>query len=143
MFHSLDHFSDPPLNTLQQVHGSLLLRTPQLDSVLQVRSTIYIHLFIAPSAEQRGRITSLTLLAMLFLMQLRMWLAFWAESTLLSHVQLAIRQYPQVLLVRAVLNLFIHQLLLIVVIAMTQVQDLAFGFVEPHEVFLGPLLEPV
>ena len=28
-------------------------------------------------------------------------------------------------------------------VALTQVQDLAFGFVEPHEVYLGPLLMPV
>ena len=26
---------------------------------------------------------------------------------------------------------------------MTQVQDLELGFVEPHEVLLGPLLEPI
>ena len=28
-------------------------------------------------------------------------------------------------------------------VALTQVQDLALGFAEPHEVLLGPLLKPV
>ena len=53
VFHPSDHFCDPPLDMLQQVY---VLRTPHLDAVLQVRSH---------SAEQRGRITSLTLLAIL------------------------------------------------------------------------------
>ena len=43
----------------------------------------------------------------------------------------------------AVLHPSIHQLVLIVGVAMAQVQDLALGFVEPHEVHLGPLLKPV
>jgi len=42
-----------------------------------------------------------------------------------------------------VLNPFIPQLVSAVGVAMTQVQDLAFGFVEPHEIHLGPLLKPV
>jgi len=48
-----------------------------------------------------------------------------------------------VLLSRAVLYPYSPQLVVIMGIIMTQVQDLAFGFVEPHEVLLGPLLEPV
>lgn len=44
---------------------------------------------------------------------------------------------------RAVLHLFIPQLVLIAGVATTQVQGFAPGFVEPHEVHLGPLLEPV
>ena len=46
------------------------------------------------------------------------------------------------LFIRAVLNHFVPQLVLIVGISMTQVQDLALGFAEPHEV-LGLLLESV
>ena len=38
---------------------------------------------------------------------------------------------------------FIPQLVLLVDIALTQVQDLALGFIEPHEVLLGPLFKPV
>ena len=38
---------------------------------------------------------------------------------------------------RAVLHPYIPQLVLIVGIAMTQVQDHTLGFIEPHEVHLG------
>jgi len=50
---------------------------------------------------------------------------------------------PTILFDRAVLCSFILQLILVVGVVATQVQELAFGFVEPHEVHLGPLLEPV
>jgi len=65
------------------------------------------------------------------------------EDTLVAHVQLFINQYPQVLLGRAALNPFIPQPVLIVGVALTQVQDLALGLVEPREVHTGPLLELV
>ena len=63
------------------------------------------------------------------------------KDTLLAHVQLSITHYPQVFFSRAVLNPFISQLILVVEVASMQVQNLAFGFVEPHEVHLGPLLK--
>jgi len=92
-------------------------------------------------AEQRGRITSLDLLATLLLMQPRICFFFLGcECTLLGHVQLFIPQYPQVL-GRAALNPFIPQPVLISGIALIQVQDLALGLVEPHEVHTGPLLK--
>lgn len=62
------------------------------------------------------------------------------KGSLLTHVQLPIHQHPQVFFCRAAFNPFISQLVLVMGIASTQVQDLAFGFVEPHEVHLGPLL---
>ncbi|KAK4807440.1 hypothetical protein QYF61_001991 [Mycteria americana] len=66
-----DHFCGPPLDPLQQLHVLLVLRTPELDAVLQGGLT---------RAEQRGRIPSLDLLATLLWMQPRMLLAFWAAS---------------------------------------------------------------
>lgn len=36
-----------------------------------------------------------------------------------------------------------RQLVLVVRIALTQVHELALGFVEPQDVHLGPLLKPV
>jgi len=43
-----------------------------------------------------------------------------------------------------VFNLLIPRIVLTVVeVATTHVKDLAFGFVELHEVLLDPLLEPV
>ncbi|KAK4832883.1 hypothetical protein QYF61_026433 [Mycteria americana] len=65
------------------------------------------------------------------------------KYTLSAHVQLFIHQYPQVLLCRAALNPFIPQPVLILGVAVTHVQDLALGLVEPHEVHMGPLLKLV
>jgi len=50
-------------------------------------------------------------------------------------------QCPQVLLGRAALNSVIAQPVLIPGVAPTQVQDLALGRVEPHEVLADPLLK--
>lgn len=49
------------------------------------------------------------------------------ESTLLSHVHLAIHKYPQILLSRAVLYSYLSQL---VVVSMTEVQDITLGLVD-------------
>ena len=65
------------------------------------------------------------------------------KCTLSAHVQLFIHQYPQVLLGRTGLNPFIPQPVLIVGFAPTQMQDLALGIVELHEVHTGPPLKPV
>jgi len=51
--------------------------------------------------------------------------------------------YHPVLILRAALNPFIPQPVLILGAAPTHVQDLALGYVEPHEVHTGPLLELV
>ena len=69
LFHALDHFCGPPLDALEQVHVSPALRTPHLDTVVQVRSHQH---------KAEGRFTSLNLLTMLLLMQLTIRLAFWA-----------------------------------------------------------------
>ena len=65
------------------------------------------------------------------------------KGTLLTPVQLSTYLYTQVLFSRAVLNPFIFQLVLVVEVVSTLVQDLVLGFVEPHEVHLDPLLRPV
>ncbi|KAK4826170.1 hypothetical protein QYF61_006032 [Mycteria americana] len=54
-----------------------------------------------------------------------------------------IHHYHQVLFRRAALNPFILQSVLILGIALTQVQDLALGLVELHDVHMGPVLKPV
>ena len=65
------------------------------------------------------------------------------EHTWPAHGQLFIHQCSQVLLSRAALNPFIPQPVLIQGFALTQVQDLELGHVEPHEVHTDPLLQPV
>ena len=37
VFHPLDHFCSSPLDVLQQVHVSPTIRTPHLDTILQLR----------------------------------------------------------------------------------------------------------
>ncbi|KAK4814944.1 LOW QUALITY PROTEIN: hypothetical protein QYF61_006888, partial [Mycteria americana] len=61
------------------------------------------------------------------------------ELTLWAHVQVFVRQDPQVLFRRAALDHIIPQSVLKPRIALTQ--DPALGLVEPHEVHRGPLLQ--
>ena len=60
------------------------------------------------------------------------------ECTLPAHVQLLTHQYPQAPLCRAALSPLIAQPVLVLGIALTHVQNLALGLVEPHEVPHGP-----
>ncbi|KAK4827673.1 hypothetical protein QYF61_020484 [Mycteria americana] len=66
-----------------------------------------------------------------------------SKCTLLGHVELLINQHPQVLLLRAALNPFSAHPVFVLGVALTHVQDLALGLVEPHEVRMGPPLKPV
>jgi len=52
-------------------------------------------------------------------------------------------QYPQLLFGSAVLHPYISQLVLTGDVATTQMEALALGFIEPHEILLGPLPELV
>jgi len=65
------------------------------------------------------------------------------ESMLLAYILLTIHKYSQVFVGRAVFSPFISQLVLVVDVASTLVQDMVLGFVEPHEAHLGQLLKPV
>ena len=51
--------------------------------------------------------------------------------------------YSEVLLCSTALNPVIPQSVLTVGVAQPEVQDLALGHVELHEVHMGPLLQPV
>ena len=131
----MDHFCGPSLDTLQQIYISPLLRTPCLDTVLQVwphqhrvkgqnhRSQPARHSSFDAAQDMVGFLG--------------------CKGTLLAHVQLAIQQYPQVSFLAGLHSILSFLLVLVVRVSLTQVQDLAFGFVELHEVHLGPLLKPV
>ncbi|KAK4811117.1 hypothetical protein QYF61_019748 [Mycteria americana] len=96
------------------------------------------------TVEWRGRITSLNLLATLHLYAAQDAIGFLGcKRTLPAHVLFFIHQYPQVLLCRAAPNPFIPQPVLILEVAPSQEQDLAFGLVELHEVCMGPPPKPV
>ena len=77
-----DHLHSPPLDLLQQLHVLLVLGVPELDAILQEGLM---------RAEQRGRITSLTLLVTLLLKRSVILLAFWAVS---AHCWLSLRLSP-------------------------------------------------
>ena len=129
----MDHFCGSPLDVLHQVHVSPELRTPHLDTVLQVRSQqhqVEGQDYLPHPAGHTSFDAAQDMVGLLGY-----------EASLLAHDQLAIHQYLQVLFVRAVLYSYIPQIVLIVGVASTQVQDLALGYVEPHEVLLGPLLQ--
>ncbi|KAK4828585.1 hypothetical protein QYF61_027675 [Mycteria americana] len=135
VFHTSDHFCGPPLDLLQQVHVLPVLRTPELDTVLQVGSHQSGVEGQNPLPRPAGHASCDAAQDMVGLLG--------CKRTLSAHVRLLIHQYPQVLLHRAALNPFIPQPVLIPGVAPTQVQDFALGLVEPHEVHTGPLLELV
>ena len=60
-----------------------------------------------------------------------------------GHMGFLVNQDPQVLLLRAALNVFSTQPVSVLGVALTHVQDLALGLVELHEVQIGPSLKPV
>ena len=115
---------DPPV--------SPVLRTPHLDAVLQVRP----HQCRVVGQDHLPRPAGHAALN-----AAQHTVGFLGcKETVLAHVQLPTHQHPQVFFGRAVLNPFIPQLVLVAGVASIQVQDLAFGVVEPQEVHLGPLL---
>ena len=65
------------------------------------------------------------------------------KGTMLAHAQLSMHQHLQVFFGRAAFHPFIFQLTSVVRAASTQVQDLAFGFVEPLKIHLSSLLKPI
>ncbi|PKU39851.1 hypothetical protein llap_9848 [Limosa lapponica baueri] len=116
------------------VHVVPVLRAPELDAVLQVGSHEsgvegQNHL-----PRPAGHAFDVAQDAVGFLN---------CKRTLLAYVELLINQHPQVLLLRAALNPFTTQPVLISGISPTHVQDPALGLVEPQEVLTGPLLKPV
>lgn len=104
------------------------------------------------SRAQRGKITFLDKLITFLLMQPRIWLFFgvakahWrlmsSFSTTSNHKSFLAGFCKSFLAGFCKMNLFISQLVLIVDVAATQVQDLALGLVKPHEVHLDLLLKP-
>ncbi|GAB0205260.1 hypothetical protein GRJ2_002991600 [Grus japonensis] len=130
-----DHLHGPPLDSLQQLHVSPVLGTPDLDTVLQVeshKSRVEGQNHLPRPAGHTSFDAAQDTVGFLG-----------CKRTLLAHVELLINQYPQVLLLRAALNPFPAQPLAALGIAPTHVQNLALGLVELHGVHIGPPLNPV
>jgi len=130
-----DHLCGPPLDLLQQIHVSPVLRAPKLDAGLQVGSHQSGVGGQNPLPRPAGHAAFDAAQDMFGLLG--------CKCTLLGHVPLFIHRYPQVLLHRTALKPFIPQPVLILGVARTHVQDLALGLVEPREFHTGPLLELV
>jgi len=114
-----DHFCGPPLDLLQQVHVFPVLRAPELDAGLQVRSH-------QSGVEGQNDLPQSAGHAAFDAVQDTVGL-LGCERTSLACAQLFIHQYLQVLLGRAVLNAFISQPVLILGVAPIHVQDLELG----------------
>jgi len=135
MFQPSDHFCGPPPDPFQQVHVFPVLRAPELDVGFQLGSH-------QSRAEGKNHLLQPTGHTSFDAAQDMVGLLS-SERTLSAQVQLFIHLYPQVLLLRASLNPFIPQPVLIPGFALTQVQDLALGLVESYEINTGLLLELV
>ncbi|GAB0196099.1 cAMP-dependent protein kinase inhibitor alpha [Grus japonensis] len=121
--------------TPEQLHVSPVLGPPELDAVLQVGS----HQSRVEGQDHLPRPAGHTSFD-----AAQDTVAFLGcKRTLPAHVELLINQYPQVPLLKAALNPFSAQPVVVLGIALTHVQDLALGLVELHEVHMGPLLQPV
>ena len=123
------------MDLLQQVHILIVLGAPELDAVLQVRSherRVWGQNLLPWTAGQTSFHAAQDMVGVLG-----------CKSTLPGHVELLINQHPQVFLLRVALNPFSVQPVLVFGIAPTQMQDLALGLLEPHEVCKGPPLQPV
>ncbi|KAK4817891.1 hypothetical protein QYF61_002060 [Mycteria americana] len=110
-----DHFCGPPLDLLQQLHVPLVLRAPELDAVLQVRShqsRVEGQNHLPRPAGHTSFDAAQDTVGLLG-----------CERTLLAHVQLFVHQYPQVLFRRAALDHIIPQPVLEPRIAPTQAKQ--------------------
>ena len=95
------------------------------------------------TAEQRGRIPSLALLAVLVLMQSRIQLSLLTVSQLMSSTIHSPTSSPKPFAAVFPLDLFISQPVVVQEVAPTQLQHLALGLIQPHEIPIGPCLELV
>ncbi|KAJ7419258.1 microtubule associated tumor suppressor candidate 2 [Pitangus sulphuratus] len=112
-----------------------VLGNPELDAALQVGSHQSRVERKNPLPRPAGHVSSDAAYDMIGFLGLK--------HSLLAHVQPLIHQYPQVFLLRAALNPFIPQPVLIPGAAPIQVQHLALGLIEPHDFLMDPLLKPV
>jgi len=125
----------PPLDLLHQVHVLPVLRAPQLDAGLQVgshQSRIEGQNHLPCPAGHTSLDAAQDMVGSLG-----------CERSLPGHIELLVNQHPQVLLGRAALNPVSAQPVFVLGIALTRVQDLAFGLVELHGGRTGPSLKPV
>ncbi|KAK4816524.1 hypothetical protein QYF61_017624 [Mycteria americana] len=134
-FQTLHQLRCPSLDTLQHLNVSLVVRSPKLNTVFEVRphqcQVQGDDHFPGPA----GHIISDTSQDAIGLLG--------HLGTLLPHVQLAVDQHPQVLFHRAAFQPLFPKPVALHGVVVTHVQDPALGLGEPHTNGLGPLIQPV
>ena len=129
MLQTLQHFHCPSLDTFQGINAFLVVRDPKLNTVLT-------------SAEYRGMISSLLLLATLFLMQAGMALALlatWAHCWFMFNR--AATNTSRIHFVFTVIQPLIPKPIALHGVIVAKVQDPALGLVKPHPVHLSPAIQ--
>ncbi|KAK4810335.1 hypothetical protein QYF61_019138 [Mycteria americana] len=125
----------PSLDMFQPLNVSLVVRGPKLNTVFEVRPhqcRVRGHNHCPSPAGHAIFDTSQDAIG--FLGHL---------GTLLAHIQAAANQHSQVLFCQAAFQPLFPKPVALHGVAVTQVQDLALGLVEPHTIGLGPLIQPV
>ena len=135
MLQSLHHLCGPSLDSLQYVHLSPVLGTPALDPALQ----LWPHQCGVEGKDHLPRPAGNTppdadqdpidLLC--------------SKGTMLSHLQLGVHQDPQVLSCQAAFQLGGPQHIFLHRVVLAEVQDFALLLVEPHEVPVSSVRQPV
>ncbi|KAK4818760.1 hypothetical protein QYF61_018932 [Mycteria americana] len=114
----------PSLDTLQHLNVSLVVGGPKLNTVFEVR----------PHHPAGHTISDTSQDAIGFLGHL---------GTLPAHIQVAVKQHPQVLLCQAAFQPLFPKPVALHGVAVAQVQDPALGLVEPHTTGPSPSIQPV
>jgi len=120
VFQPSNHFCGPPLDLLQQLHVFPVLRAPEMDSGLQVgshQSRVEGQNHLPQPAGHTSLDAALDAVGPLG-----------CQHTLPGHLELLVKQHPQVFLLKAALNPFSAQPVFVLGIALTHMQDLALGF---------------
>ncbi|KAK4817962.1 hypothetical protein QYF61_003482 [Mycteria americana] len=126
LLQTLHQLRCPSLDTLQHLNVSLVVGGPKLNTVFKGDNH-----FPGPAGNTIFD-TSQDAIGLLG-----------HPGTLLAHIQPAVDQHAQVLFCLAAFQPLFPKPVALHGVVVTQVQDLALSFVEPHTVGLGPSIQPV
>ncbi|KAK4806164.1 hypothetical protein QYF61_001087 [Mycteria americana] len=135
LLQTLHQLRCPSLYTLQYLNIPLVVGGPKLNTVFEVRPhqcRVQGHNHFPSPAGHAIFDTGQDAIGLLGRL-----------GTLLAHIQAAVNQHPQVLLCQAAFQPLFPKPVALHGVAVTQVQDLALGLVEPHTIGLGPSIQPV
>ncbi|KAK4815596.1 hypothetical protein QYF61_004811 [Mycteria americana] len=135
LLQTLHQLRCPSLDTLQHLNVSLVVGGPKLNTVFKVRPhqcRVQGHDHFPSPAGHTVSDTSQDAIGLLGHL-----------GTLLTHIQAAGNQHPEVLFCWAAFQPLFPKPVALHGVAVTQVQDLALGLVEPHTIGPSPSIQPV